>query len=60
VDQAIAAAKSIRAAADADQAAGPAADLAAITLRISDEGLQQAQIEMGLILKAEGLLGAPR
>ncbi|OLE82909.1 MAG: hypothetical protein AUF76_07775 [Acidobacteria bacterium 13_1_20CM_2_65_9] len=25
-----------------------------------DEGLQQAQTHMGLILKAEGLLGAPR
>jgi hypothetical protein len=29
-------------------------------MRISDEGLQQAQTEMGLMLKAEGLLGAPR
>jgi len=28
--------------------------------RISDEGLQQAQTHMGLILKTEGLLGAPR
>ena len=28
--------------------------------RISDEGLQQAQTHMNLLLKAEGLLGAPR
>jgi hypothetical protein len=60
VDQAVAAAKNIRAATDAAQAAGPAADLAALTLRISDEGLQPAQTQMGLMLKAEGLLGAPR
>jgi hypothetical protein len=60
VEQAIAAAKSIRAATDASQAASPAAELAALTLRISDEGLRQAETEMGLMLKAEGLLGAPR
>ena len=60
VDQAIAAAQRIRAATDAAEAAGPAADLAALVLRISDEGLQQAQTHMGLIMKAEGLLGAPR
>jgi hypothetical protein len=60
VDQAIAAAQNIRAATDAAQAAGPAADLSALTLRISDEGLQPAQTQMGLMLKAEGLLGAPR
>ena len=60
VDQAIAAAQRIRAATDAADAAGPAADLAALMVRISDEGLQQAQTHMGLILKAEGLLGAPR
>lgn len=58
-DQAVAAAKSIRAATDAADAAGPTADLVALTLRIS-EGLQLAQTHMGLILKAEGLLGAPR
>lgn len=60
VDQAIATAKSIRAASDTAEAAGAAADLAALTLRISDEGLQQAQTHMGLMLKAESLLGAPR
>lgn len=60
VDQAIAAAQKIRAATDRSDATGPAADLVALTLRISDEGLQQAQTHMGLMLKAEGLLGAPR
>jgi hypothetical protein len=60
VDQAIAAAKSIHSAIDAAEAAGPAADLAALTLRINEEGLQQAQTHMDLILKTEGLLGAPR
>jgi hypothetical protein len=60
VDQAIAVAKGIGMAIDAAEAAGPASDLAALTLRISDEGLQQAQSHMGLMLKAEGLVGAPR
>ena len=60
VDQAIAAAQHIRTATDRTAVTGPAADLAALTLRISDEGLQQAQSHMGLMLKAEGLLGAPR
>ncbi len=58
-DQAIAAAQSVRAATDVAQAAGRTADLAAMTLRISDS-LQQAQSGMELILKAEGLFGAPR
>jgi hypothetical protein len=60
VDQAIAAAQRIQAAPDAAQATGSAADLAALVQRISDEGLQQAQTHMGVILKAEGLLGTPR
>jgi hypothetical protein len=60
VDQAIAAAQKIRAATDRAEATGPAADLVVLTLRISDEGLQQAQAHMGLMLKAEGLLGTPR
>ena len=59
VDQAVDAAKSIRAATDAAEAAGLAADLVAVTLRIS-EALQLTETHMGLILKAEGLLGAPR
>ena len=60
VDQAIAAAQKIRAAADRAEATVPAADLLVLAMRISDEGLQQAQTHMGLMLKAEGLLGAPR
>ena len=60
VDQAIAAAQKIRGTSDAGEAAGAAADLAALTERISDEGLQQAQARMAVLLKAEGLVGAPR
>src|SRR6267142_1510462 len=54
VEQAVAVAHRIRAATDAAEAAGLAADLSALTLRIADEGLQQAQTHMGLMLKAEG------
>jgi hypothetical protein len=60
VDLAVAAAQRIRAATDAASAAVAAADLAALVQRINDEGLQQAQARMALMLKAEGLLGAPR
>jgi hypothetical protein len=60
VDQAIAAAQKIRAARDTTEAAAVAADLVALTQRISDEGLQPAQTHMAAILKAEGLQGAPR
>jgi hypothetical protein len=60
VDQAIAAAERIRGATTSAGAAGAAADLAAVTERISREGLQPALADMGLMLKAEGLLGAPR
>ena len=59
-DQAIAVAQRIRAASDAVEASGPAAELAAVTMRISDEGLEPAQTAMSLMLKAEGLVGAPR
>jgi hypothetical protein len=59
-DQAAAIVQKIRAAADAAEAARLAADLAAVTLRISDDALRQAQAGMNAILKAEGLLGAPR
>jgi hypothetical protein len=59
VDRAIAAAQSIRTVADATQATGLIGDFTTLTLRIN-EGLQQAQARMELILKAEGLLGAPR
>ena len=60
LDQAIAAAQRIRSTTDAADARRSAVDLAALTRRISDEGLQPAQTSMNLILKAEGLLGAPR
>ena len=60
VDDAVAMAQRIRAATDAGQAAALAADLAGLTQQISDEGLQQAKAQMDLMLKAEGLLGAPR
>ena len=60
VDQAVATAQRIRAMTGAEEAAGLAADLVALTRRISDEGLQQAQTQMGLMLKGEGLVGAPR
>jgi hypothetical protein len=59
-DQAIAVAQRIRTTSDAAEAAAATADLAAWTMRISDEGLQPAQTGMSLMLKAEGLLGAPR
>jgi hypothetical protein len=60
VDQGIPVAQTIRAATDAAEATGLAGNLAALMVRISDEGLQPAQTGMGLMLKAEGLLGAPR
>jgi hypothetical protein len=60
LDQAIAVAQKARSAADAAEAARLAVDLAALTRRISDEALQPAMAEMNLMLKAEGLLGAPR
>ena len=60
VDQAIAAAQRVRTATDRTEVTGPVADLVALTRLISDEGLQQAQSHMGLMLKAEGLLGVPR
>jgi hypothetical protein len=58
--EAIALAQRIQSATDLADARRSAADLAALTQRISDEGLQPAQTSMNLILKAEGLLGAPR
>ena len=54
------AAQKIRAARDTTEAAAIAADLVALTQRISDEGLEPAQTHMAAMLKAEGLLGAPR
>ena len=60
VDQAVSAAQRVRVATDAAEAARLATDLVAVVRRISEEGLEQAQTHMGVILKAEGLLGAPR
>ena len=60
VDQAGLVVQRIRAATDTAEALRLAADLAAWTQRISDDGLQPVQTSMDLILKAEGLLGAPR
>jgi hypothetical protein len=58
--EAIAAAQRIHSATDAADARRSAVDLAGWMRQISDEGLQPAQTSMDLILKAEGLLGAPR
>src|SRR4030095_7472637 len=58
--EAIALAQRIQSDTDPAVARRSAAELAALTQRISDEGLQPAQTSMNLILKAEGLLGAPR
>ncbi|HMJ82456.1 MAG TPA: hypothetical protein VK504_04785 [Vicinamibacterales bacterium] len=58
--EAIAVAQRIQSATDLADARRSAADLAALTQRISDAGLQPALTAMNLILKAEGLLGAPR
>jgi len=60
VDQAISAAQRVRMATDAAEAARLATDLVAVVRRISEQGLEQAQTHMGVILKAEGLVGAPR
>ena len=60
VEEAFAMVQRIRATTDLDAARRSAADLASLTQRISSEGLQPAQTSMNLILKAEGLLGAPR
>ena len=60
VDLAVAAAQRIGTATDVADARQAAADLAVLTRRISADGLQRAQTAMGVILKAEGLLGAPR
>ena len=60
IDEAVVVAQRVRAAADRDEAAAGARDLAALTARISDDGLARAGSRMDLILKAENLLGAPR
>jgi len=58
--EALALAQRIQSATDLADARRSAADLATLTQRISDQGLQPAQTAMNVILKAEGLLGAPR
>lgn len=60
LDQAVLAAQRIRAAANTADALRAAAELASFTQRISNDGLQPVETNMELILKAEGLLGAPR
>jgi hypothetical protein len=60
VGEAVAAAQEIRMATTTAEAARSATTLVAITLRISDEGLQHALADMDMLLKAEGLAGAPR
>jgi len=60
VDEGMAVAQQIRAATDAAAAARLAADLSAVIREMSDEELPKAQTHMNAILKAEGLLGAPR
>ena len=60
VDEAIALAQRIRVSSDVAAAAGLARDLEEVTRRINDEGLRPAQTSMDLMLKAEGLAGAPR
>jgi hypothetical protein len=60
VDQAIATAQKIRSATDAADAARLAADLVTLTERMGGGDLQEAMTQMNLVLKAEGLLGAPR
>jgi hypothetical protein len=57
---AIAAAQKIETMSDDAEAAAAASGLAALTERIIDQGLQRAQADMTAMLKAEGLLGAPR
>jgi hypothetical protein len=54
--QAIALAQRIQSATDLADARRSADDLATLTQRISDQGLQPAQTAMNVILKAEGLL----
>jgi len=60
IDEATAAAQQVRSAADASAAAPAASRLAALTGEILDRALQDAQSHLALVLKAEGLVGAPR
>jgi len=60
LDSAVATARSIRASTDLADARRSATDLAVVTRRIGEEGLQPAHAAMETILKTEGLFGAPR
>jgi hypothetical protein len=60
VDQAIADAQRVAALTDASAAAAAAAELLTLTQRLGEQTLQHAQSQMTAMLKAEGLLGAPR
>jgi hypothetical protein len=60
LEQAIATAQRIRSATTAADAAKLAEDLVTLIDRIGGEGLQEAATRMNQVLKAEGLLGAPR
>ncbi len=59
-DQALAVAQKIRAATDASEAAKLAGELSALMGEIAEKDLHQAQAHMELMLKAEGIFGAPR
>jgi hypothetical protein len=59
VETAIASGQKAKAATEASDAARIAADLVSLVVRI-DEALEQAESRMTALLKAEGLLGAPR
>jgi hypothetical protein len=60
IDQAIATAQQIRAATEFASATRLAVDLSATLTKMNDDGLQPALTQMNAILRAEGLLGAPR
>jgi hypothetical protein len=59
LDAAIVAGQKVKAASDAADAARLVADLVPLVIRL-DERLEDAQSRMTLLLKAEGILGAPR
>jgi len=60
IDEAIAVAQQIRSAADMPAAASAASRLVDLTSDLSEKALQDAQAHLALMLKAEGLQGAPR
>jgi hypothetical protein len=59
-DEAIATAQKIRASTDASEAGRLVSDLSASIAKMTDIPLHEAQSHMEMMLKAEGLLGAPR